>query len=125
MSSHEGLVANGYVWTGYGTCRDCGKRVLWYRTTGTDTHVPMDPITYAVHFATCGRASDNLSLTDQDERGTVRDKIVVSQSGGKTAECLRCGAKVSVSLPTPVPVWCAVMKAFVKIHRRCKEIKIG
>jgi hypothetical protein len=66
MSSHDGLVANGYVWTGTGRCSDCGKVVLWYRTPN-QKHVPMDPETYAIHFATCGSCkSGRQQFTSED-----------------------------------------------------------
>lgn len=55
-TSHEMLQAEGYVWRGYGTCRECFRRVLWY--TNVDRKlVPIDPGTFMLHFATCPKVS--------------------------------------------------------------------
>lgn len=54
MSGHDELRAKGYIWTGTGRCRTCGRKVLWYRTFD-NKHAPYDPGTFAPHFATCGK----------------------------------------------------------------------
>ena len=41
-----------------------------------------------------------------------------------TAECLRCGEKLTVATNTgslSLNVWIAASKAFLKVHRRCRE----
>jgi hypothetical protein len=66
MSGHDGLVANGYVWTWTSHCRDCGKIVLWYWTPN-QKHVPLNPETYAMHFVTCRkRGKGECDFTAED-----------------------------------------------------------
>lgn len=46
---------------------------------------------------------------------------IICQDSGATGKCLRCGQKISVVLPMVLTVWCVTMKAFIKLHRRCKK----
>ena len=51
-TSHEQLQAAGFTWRRDGECGKCSRRVFWY--TNPDRHfVPVDPITFMLHFATC------------------------------------------------------------------------
>lgn len=51
---------------------------------------------------------------------------VISHSGNKGAdsyalECLRCGRKLRVYTPIEIDLYVSMMKAFLKIHRKCKK----
>ena len=46
---------------------------------------------------------------------------IVACNGGEQAKCLRCGETLSLKLPVRVEIWCAAMKAFCKVHKRCVE----
>lgn len=46
---------------------------------------------------------------------------VVTCSHGSGAECLRCHGTVTLPLPMALSVWLAAVKAFLKLHRGCKE----
>lgn len=51
---HDDLVREGYIWKGYGTCREpsCRKVILFYRTPNGKI-MPIDQKTFEPHFATC------------------------------------------------------------------------
>jgi hypothetical protein len=57
VMTYEGLIAKGYVWTGRGSCRNCGRAILWFRTFN-DTHAPFDPGTFDLHFITCSQRTE-------------------------------------------------------------------
>jgi len=38
-------------------------------------------------------------------------------------ECKRCGEKQRVALPTSLPMYAAMAKVFIRIHKKCKEKK--
>ncbi|MGH9735452.1 MAG: hypothetical protein ACRD8A_12790 [Candidatus Acidiferrales bacterium] len=50
--SHKDLQDAGYLWRGYGRCVECHAQILWYRSVDLKM-TPVDPQTYALHFATC------------------------------------------------------------------------
>jgi hypothetical protein len=52
FTSHDQLVAAGYTWRGYGNCRKCGRRILWYKNPDKIL-VPVDERTFMLHFANC------------------------------------------------------------------------
>jgi hypothetical protein len=49
---------------------------------------------------------------------------IVVGDGEAPGECLRCGAVLGISLPMPMEMWVAAAKAFVKIHAKCKKVKV-
>lgn len=59
---------------------------------------------------------------EQPKKASIRhgDWIVVRKQG-RQGKCLRCKETVTLKLPVRVEIWCAAMRAFCKIHKRCAE----
>jgi hypothetical protein len=75
FSSHEQLQAEGYVWRGYGVCRTCWRRVLWY--TNVDRNlVPVDPGTYMIHFATCPKITPTQAAAAALREAEASGKVI-------------------------------------------------
>jgi hypothetical protein len=53
----KAVLDKGYTFHKEGACRGCAARILWF-ITPKQKHIPLDPVTYEPHWATCPRAAD-------------------------------------------------------------------
>jgi len=69
FKSHEQLVQAGYIWKGYGACREsgCRRAILFYRNPNGKL-VPVDPETFELHFATCEKRVRAKREKEADEK---------------------------------------------------------
>ncbi len=46
---------------------------------------------------------------------------VIVRSGDLRIVCLRCGKTCKPDLPMEIDVYCAMTKAFLKVHKKCRN----
>ncbi len=56
-STEAGLKAEGYQFAGTSLCKGCHARIEWW-ITPTGKRMPLNPVTFIAHHATCPNAKD-------------------------------------------------------------------
>jgi len=44
----------------------------------------------------------------------------VLKDGGEKLQCMNCGLSYTINMPIPLPMFVALVYAFIELHRLCK-----
>ena len=56
-ATEQALKSEGYQFAGTGSCRGCGARLEWW-VTPSGKRIPLEPVTFKAHFASCPKAKE-------------------------------------------------------------------